>query len=35
MKMVENDDVKHLTGTWVDVRMRLVLKDATRFSIVE
>ena len=35
MKMVENDDVKHLTGTWVDVRMRLVLKDATRFKIVE
>ena len=35
MKMVENDDAKHLTGTWVDVRMRPVLKDTTRFKIVE
>jgi hypothetical protein len=35
MKIVENDDVKHLTGTWVDVRMRPVLKDTTRFKIVE
>lgn len=35
MKMVENDDVNYLTGTWVLVRMRPVLKDTTRFEIIE